>query len=80
MDDRCYRYIMSLTNWCCRIAMLLKGRGAGGIAPPFLSFGVDSDEESKPMIDKSIKPAQIPMSIDSDDGKLYLILLILKCF
>ena len=58
----------------CRIAMLLKGRGAGGIAPPFLSFGIDSDEESKPAIDKSVKPVQIPMSIDSDDGKSYFIL------
>lgn len=50
-----------------RIALLLKGKGPGGMAPPFLSLGVDSDDESKGIL--SNKPISIPTSIDSDDGK-----------
>lgn len=51
-----------------RIALLLKEKGCGGMAPPFLSLGVDSDDESKAGIEKSLKSAPIPTSIDSDDG------------
>lgn len=47
--------------------MLLKGKGPGGMAPPFL-LGVDSDDESKANIDKSVNSVPIPMSVDSDDG------------
>ncbi|KAI4455130.1 histone-lysine n-methyltransferase setd1 [Holotrichia oblita] len=50
-----------------RIAMLLKGKGPGGMAPPFL-LGVDSDDESKVNIDKTVNSVPIPMSVDSDDG------------
>ncbi|KRT81143.1 RNA binding protein [Oryctes borbonicus] len=51
-----------------RIAMLLKGKGPGGIAPPFL-LGVDSDDESKANIDKTVNSVPIPMSVDSDDDR-----------
>lgn len=51
--------------------MLLKGKGPGGMAPPFMSLGVDSDsEETKTNVDKSVNSVPIPMSVDSDDGKL----------
>lgn len=49
----------------CRIELLLKGKGPGGMAPPFLTLGVDSDDESK-LTDKPGK-LPIPTSIDSDD-------------
>uniref|UniRef100_A0A9E8M5P1 [histone H3]-lysine(4) N-trimethyltransferase n=1 Tax=Colaphellus bowringi TaxID=561076 RepID=A0A9E8M5P1_9CUCU len=49
-----------------RIALLLKEKGAGGMAPPFLAFGVDSDDESKAS-DKLPKHLPIPTSMDSDD-------------
>lgn len=47
--------------------MLLKGKGSGGIAPPFLQFGGDSDDEHN--ADFASKPPPIPTSVDSDDGK-----------
>lgn len=50
-----------------RIALLLKGR-SGDMAPPFLSLGGESDDESKSSFDKISKPIPIPTSIDSDDG------------
>lgn len=46
--------------------MLLKGKGSGGIAPPFLTFGGESEDETN--IDLIPKPPPIPTSIDSDDG------------
>ncbi|XP_045466894.1 histone-lysine N-methyltransferase SETD1 [Harmonia axyridis] len=49
-----------------RIALLLKGKGTGGMAPPFLAFG-DSDDEFK--MDKHPKGLPLPPSIDSDDDK-----------
>lgn len=52
--------------------MLLKGKGPGGMAPPFL-LGVDSDDESKVNIDKTVNSVPIPMSVDSDDGKIIFI-------
>lgn len=48
-----------------RIAMLLKGKGPGG-APPFLQFGVESDDDGN--ADLAHKPPPIPTSVDSDDG------------
>lgn len=51
-----------------RIALLLKGKGPGGMAPPFLSFGADSDDDSKNILNSTPKPISIPTSIDSDDG------------
>lgn len=50
----------------CRIAMLLKGKGPGGIAPPFLQFGGDSDDDHNSEF--ASKPPPIPTSVDSDDG------------
>lgn len=50
-----------------RIELLLKGKGSGGMAPPFLTLGVDSDDDGKSP-DKLGK-LPIPTSIDSDDGK-----------
>ncbi|RZC33408.1 RRM 1 domain containing protein, partial [Asbolus verrucosus] len=52
-----------------RIALLLKGRGSGGMAPPFLTLGGDSDDESKSSFDKMPKSVPIPTSIDSDDDR-----------
>ncbi|KAK9876347.1 hypothetical protein WA026_012656 [Henosepilachna vigintioctopunctata] len=49
-----------------RIALLLKGKGAGGLAPPFLALG-DSDDEFK--IDKHSKGLPLATSIDSDDDR-----------
>ncbi|XP_044763789.1 histone-lysine N-methyltransferase SETD1 [Coccinella septempunctata] len=49
-----------------RIALLLKGKGTGGMPPPFLAFG-DSDDEFK--MDKHPKGLTLPPSIDSDDDK-----------
>lgn len=52
--------------------MLLKGKGSGGMAPPFLQFGgmSDSEEELKlPLHGTTPTKAPIPTSIDSDDGK-----------
>ncbi|KAG5900058.1 hypothetical protein JTB14_016032 [Gonioctena quinquepunctata] len=51
-----------------RIALLLKEKGAGGMAPPFLAFGADSDDESKAS-DKLPKHVPIHTSIDSDDDR-----------
>ncbi|GJQ80667.1 hypothetical protein Trydic_g9251 [Trypoxylus dichotomus] len=51
-----------------RIALLLKGKGPGGMAPPFL-LGVDSDDDSKANIDKTVNSVPIPMSVDSDDDR-----------
>ncbi|XP_068901901.1 histone-lysine N-methyltransferase SETD1 isoform X4 [Tenebrio molitor] len=51
-----------------RIALLLKGRGSGDMAPPFLTMGGDSDDESKSSFDKMPKAVPIPTSIDSDTG------------
>lgn len=51
--------------------MLLKGKGSGGMAPPFLQFGglSDSEEELKlPLHGSTPTKAPIPTSIDSDDG------------
>lgn len=53
-----------------RIALLLKGRGTGGMAPPFLTLGGDSDDDTKGCFDKMAKSVPIPTSIDSDDGQL----------
>ncbi|XP_030747354.1 histone-lysine N-methyltransferase SETD1 [Sitophilus oryzae] len=56
-----------------RIALLLE-KGTGGMAPPFLTLGVDSDDDNphKDLI-KDIpplpKPLPIPTSIDSDDDR-----------
>lgn len=47
-----------------RIELLLKGKGPGGVAPPFLALGVDSDDDGK----SPHKNFGIPTSIDSDDG------------
>lgn len=52
-----------------RIAMLLKGKGPGGMAPPFL-LGVDSDDETKP---NPVNSVPIPMSVDSDDGTISIL-------
>lgn len=53
--------------------MLLKGKGSGGMAPPFLQFGgvSDSEDELKIPLHSTTpqKNAPIPTSIDSDDGK-----------
>lgn len=38
------------------------------MAPPFLSLGVDSDDEGKNILNNTTKPISIPTSIDSDDG------------
>ncbi|KAF5281886.1 hypothetical protein FQR65_LT14469 [Abscondita terminalis] len=48
-----------------RIAMLLKGKGTGGLAPPFLTLGGESEDEIH------LKPVSIPISasIDSDDDR-----------
>ncbi|XP_023017776.2 SET domain containing 1 isoform X1 [Leptinotarsa decemlineata] len=51
-----------------RIALLLKEKGAGGMAPPFLAFGADSDDDSKAS-DKLPKHHPIPTSMDSDDDR-----------
>ncbi|KAJ8913700.1 hypothetical protein NQ315_007417 [Exocentrus adspersus] len=51
-----------------RIALLLKEKGSGGMAPPFLALGVDSDDESKSS-DKLPKHLPIPTSLDSDDDR-----------
>lgn len=48
--------------------MLLKGKGPGGMAPPFLSLGADSDDDAKNILNSTPKPISIPTSIDSDDG------------
>ncbi|XP_056640529.1 histone-lysine N-methyltransferase SETD1 isoform X1 [Diorhabda sublineata] len=48
-----------------RIALLLKDKGSCGMAPPFLSFGADSDDESKST--DYLKQVPIPTSLDSDD-------------
>ncbi|EFA05618.2 histone-lysine N-methyltransferase SETD1B [Tribolium castaneum] len=52
-----------------RIALLLKGRGTGDKAPPFLLLGGDSDDESKSSFDRMPKSVPIPTSIDSDDDR-----------
>lgn len=49
-----------------RIALLLKEKGSGGMAPPFLALGADSDDESKSS-EKLSKHLPIPTSLDSDD-------------
>lgn len=49
-----------------RIALLLKEKGSGGMAPPFLNFGADSDDDSKAS-DKLLKQVPISTSLDSDD-------------
>lgn len=50
-----------------RIAMLLKGKGSGGMAPPFLTLGDDSEDEKVPNADGDNKSMHIPTSVDSDD-------------
>lgn len=40
------------------------------MAPPFLSLGADSDDESKNLLNSTPKPISIPTSIDSDDGNV----------
>lgn len=55
-----------------RIALLLKGRGTGEKAPPFLLLGGDSDDESKSSFDRMPKSVPIPTSIDSDDGNIVI--------
>lgn len=52
-----------------RIALLLKGKGPGGIAPAFLNLGGDLDDGSSPN-----KNASIPMStsVDSDDDGKFI--------
>lgn len=58
-----------------RIALLLKEKGSGGMAPPFLTLGGDSDDESKSVIDKlSETPTLLSRSrcaadSDSDDDR-----------
>lgn len=54
-----------------RIALLLKGKGSGGMAPPFLTLGADSDDDSKNILNSTPKPISIPTSIDSDDGSFF---------
>ncbi|XP_050503124.1 histone-lysine N-methyltransferase SETD1 isoform X1 [Diabrotica virgifera virgifera] len=49
-----------------RIALLLKEKGSGGMAPPFLNFGPDSDDESKPT-EKLLKQVPLSTSLNSDD-------------
>lgn len=49
--------------------MLLKGKGSGGLAPPFLNIGGDSEDEAKTSGIKPPQPIPIPTSVDSDDGK-----------
>lgn len=61
-----------------RIALLLKGRASGGMAPPFLSLGGESDDESKSSFDKIPKSVPIPTSIDSDDGLLQFLRISIK--
>lgn len=61
-----------------RIALLLKGKGSGGMAPPFLSFGVDSDDDAKNILNNTTKPVSIPTSIDSDDGEYSQVLFFLR--
>lgn len=63
-------FLRFLLVFIFRIALLLKGKCPGGMAPPFMSIGVDSDDESKTNIENSLKPVPIPTSVDSDDGKL----------
>lgn len=61
-----------------RIALLFKDK-AGGMAPPFLALGVDSDDETGSSKDKELsndllslpKPLPLPTSLDSDDGKSF---------
>ncbi|CAH2007526.1 unnamed protein product [Acanthoscelides obtectus] len=61
-----------------RIALLLKEKGCGGMAPPFLALSADSDDESKTLDTKSLipPPAAIPASAlvvsdfeDDDDDR-----------
>ncbi|CAH1134174.1 unnamed protein product [Ceutorhynchus assimilis] len=61
-----------------RIALLLKDKGTGGMAPPFLALGGDSDEESsspskQPEVLEEIvipKPTvRLSASLDSDDDR-----------
>ncbi|CAH0549275.1 unnamed protein product [Brassicogethes aeneus] len=52
-----------------RIALLLKDRGAGGMAPPFLTLGGDSDDDKGgAALENALPPPlTLPTSIDSDD-------------
>lgn len=58
-----------------RIALLLKEKGSGGMAPPFLALGGDSDDESKSVIDKLSETPSLPIrsrrlaDSDSDDDR-----------
>lgn len=62
-----------------RIALLLKEKCAGGLAPSFLALGVDSDDDTTSSKEKEIPipadllklPKQLPLptSLDSDDGQ-----------
>lgn len=52
-----------------RIALLLKEKGSGGMGPPFLAFGVDSDDESKSTIDKLPDPQKLTFDSDDDDDR-----------
>lgn len=58
-----------------RIALLLKEKGSGGMAPPFLALGGDSDDESKSVLDKLsdgpslIQRSRRALDSDSDDDR-----------
>lgn len=58
-----------------RIAMLLKGKGSGGMAPPFLQLGGGSDSEDDLKMHNTYgasTAAPIAANLDSEDGIVFL--------